>query len=215
MSVLLPSTPSFVQCAQADCSKRDEYDERLIRYHYGWRSVALRGMTRFREYLISSPHQLEEHADILPPENEVRCVGFIEVILNEMERSGFPALENKILHKLYSYFQYEVRFTMGYLFRHFEVVIPRSGVFPKDWRRIPGRNGEDDDARLGPDPIRKSVPILRHNDRKDIEEDPMTIYSFQNEEFEQLRASQARSPDHHKSADLSGNQPENEQHPQV
>ena len=52
-------------------------------------------------------------------------------------------------------------------------------------------NGKDADARLGPDPIKKGVPILRQTDQKDGE-DLKHIFEFQDRRFEESRAWKAR-----------------------
>ncbi|KAL8787651.1 MAG: hypothetical protein Q9213_002082 [Squamulea squamosa] len=167
----------------------DEYDGRSVRIHRGWRAVPVDKPIRFREFLISSPHKLEDQADILDPGN-----GHLEFYLDEKERSDFVLIWNKITRQWYKAFQYEVRFAVGYLSRDFELVIPRGSYFPSDWRQIPGMNGADDDARLGPDPIRQSAPVVRHVDLKDVEEDPSSIYKFQDAEFERMMVDKARSP---------------------
>lgn len=101
------------------------------------------------------------------------------------------------MRQAYRYFEYEVRFTVGYLVRHFEVVIPRNGRFPKDWRKVPGTSGIENDARLGPEPIRKSLPIVRQLGQKDVENDPRHIFRFQDERLEEMLAWKARGPGGH------------------
>lgn len=172
--------------------------------------MPLKGPMPIRVTLVSSPHELEQYADVLHPMNglstlattdeqadieilEVTCAGFLEFNLNEEERSGFRTIKNKVTGDWNYYFQYEVRFTVEYLWRHFEVVIPRTGLFPENWRLV-GMNGQDADARLGPDPIKKGVPILRQIDQKDVEEDPKHIVEFQDRQLEGLRAWTARGP---------------------
>ncbi|KAL8837893.1 MAG: hypothetical protein Q9176_005369 [Flavoplaca citrina] len=173
---------------------REAYSEQSIRVQRGWNSMPLSGPMRFRFTLVSSPHELEQYADILHPSNEVTCAGFLEFDLNEKERSQFPIIRNTKTRKEYYYFQYEVRFTLEYLWRHFEVVIPRTGVFPNNWRPA-SMNGKDADARLKPDPIKKGMPILRQMDQKDVEEDPKHIFEFQDQQQEELKAWKARGPD--------------------
>lgn len=98
------------------------------------------------------------------------------------------------MRQVYRYFEYEVRFTVGYLDRHFEVVIPRNGRFPADWRKVPGTSGIENDARLGPEPIRKSLPIVRQLGQEDVEDDPSHIFKFQDEQLEEMLAWEARGP---------------------
>ncbi|KAL8670507.1 MAG: hypothetical protein Q9168_004959 [Polycauliona sp. 1 TL-2023] len=166
----------------------EEFNERLVRIYRGWRALPLKGPLRLREYLISSPHELEEYVDILHPPNGVTHAGFLELDLDETDRSRFRIEYNPKTHKPYHRCQYEVRFTVGYLTRHFEIVIPRKGVFPEDWRKKPGSNGDDDDARLGSDVIKKAVRIVRQVDRQDIEDDPQHIFDFQDQELEEHMA---------------------------
>ncbi|KAL9630859.1 MAG: hypothetical protein Q9204_004510, partial [Flavoplaca sp. TL-2023a] len=142
---------------------------------------------------------LKAFTDIEDSEPRVRnrmvtCAGFLEFDLSEQERSQFPISRNTKTRKEYYYFQYEVRFTFEYLWRHFEVVIPRTGVFPNNWRPA-SMNGKDADARLKPDPIKKGMPILRQMDQKDVEEDPKHIFEFQDQQQEELKAWKARGPD--------------------
>ena len=51
----------------SDRMQRGEYSERSIRVHQGWNSMPLVGPMRFRVILVSSPHELEQYADILNP----------------------------------------------------------------------------------------------------------------------------------------------------
>ncbi|KAL8876193.1 MAG: hypothetical protein Q9198_005570 [Flavoplaca austrocitrina] len=173
--------------------QREEYNDQSVRVHRGWSSMPLVGPMQIRVTLVSSPQELEQYADILDPTNEVTCAGYLEFDLNEEERSQFPTSENTYTGEEYYSFQYEVRFIIEYLRRHFEVVIPRGGVFPKNWRPA-SMNGKDADARLGPDPIKKGVPILRQTDQKDAEEDLKYIFEFQDRRFEESRAWKAREP---------------------
>ncbi|KAI4231662.1 MAG: hypothetical protein LQ349_005465 [Xanthoria aureola] len=175
----------------------EEFKDCSVRVHRGWRSLPAKAPMRIREYLISSQYELEQYVDILHPPNEVTHAGFLEFDLSQQERQEFVGFDNKIMRQAYRYFEYEVRFTVGYLVRHFEVVIPRNGRFPKDWRKVPGTSGIENDARLAPEPIRRRLPIVRQLGQKDVEDDPRHIFKLQDERLEEMLAWNARGPGGH------------------
>ncbi|KAL8755329.1 MAG: hypothetical protein Q9199_003726 [Rusavskia elegans] len=180
---------------ERDCEdnelRGETYGSQRQCYVRGERGLPENESIRFREFLVTSPYELEDHADILHPPNGVKCVGFVEFDVDDMDRSQFRQNPNPRTKQCYRSCQYEVRYWEDHLHRRLQVAIPRIGVFPDDWRKLPGMGDHDVDARLGPGVIYKDLQIRRGEYSKDLEEDPRGIFQYQDAVLERLMVSQS------------------------